>query len=86
LGGAHAAARHLELLLDCAVISRSAADFMLRESPLHARVCGVCAEACERCADSCEQFPDAAFLRRCAEVCRRCADSCYDMSQMSAAA
>ena len=54
------------------------------DSPIHARTCGVCAEACERCATECEQMAggDRQMLD-CAEACRRCADSCRQMAQMA---
>ena len=80
LGGAHAEAGHIGLLLDCAQICATSADFMLRGSGLHGRTCAVCAEVCERCAESCEQFSDDDQLRACAEVCRRCAASCRRMA------
>jgi hypothetical protein len=80
LGGPHAEADHIRLLLDCAQICATSADFMLRGSDLHPRVCGVCAEACDRCAESCEQLGDDTQMRHCAEVCRRCAESCRRMA------
>ncbi len=79
-GGKHVEARHLKLLLDGAEICQTSADFMLRGSDLHGRVCAVCAEVCERCADHCEQFGDDAQMRRCAEACRRCAEACRPMA------
>jgi len=82
MGGKHVEAQHIRLLLDCADICRTSADFMLRGSDLHPKVCGVCAEICERCAASCEQFRDDALMKQCAEVCRRCAGSCREMAQM----
>ena len=81
LGGAHAAREHIVLLLDCADICRTSANFMLRGSALHTQVCGVCAEVCERCAADCERIgPDDEVMRHCAEVCRRCAESCRAMA------
>lgn len=80
MGGEHAAADHIRLLLDCADICQTSADFMLRGSPLHARTCGVCAEVCERCATDCERFGDDASMKACAELCRRCAESCRRMA------
>jgi hypothetical protein len=80
LGGPHAAAGHIRLLLDCAQICATSADFMLRGSDFHPPVCGVCAEVCDRCAESCEQFGDDAQMRRCAGLCRRCAESCRHMA------
>jgi hypothetical protein len=80
LGGAHAAPLHIAALIDCAEACQASANFMLRGSELHARVCEMCAAACERCADECERFPDD-FMRRCAEACRKAADSCYEMAE-----
>lgn len=80
LGGAHAEAAHIGLLLDCAQMCATSADFMLRGSELHGRACAVCAESCERCAASCERFSDDEQMRSCAELCRRCAESCRRMA------
>jgi hypothetical protein len=81
LGGDHAAAEHVTALLDCAQACDASRDFMLRASPLHGAVCGVCADACERCAESCEAIgPDDDVMRNCAEICRRCAESCRRMA------
>lgn len=81
MGGKHAEAGHIRLLLDCAQICATSADFMLRSSDLHQFTCGVCAEACERCAAACEEIGgDDELMRRCAEMCRRCAESCRRMA------
>jgi hypothetical protein len=79
-GGRHAEASHVRLLLDCAQICETSADFMIRGSDLHAATCRACAEVCERCADDCERMADDEMMRRCAEVCRRCAQSCAQMA------
>ena len=76
----HAEAAHIRLLLDCAEICQTSANFMLRGSDLHARVCAVCAEVCERCAQDCETFEED-FMQACAQECRRCAESCRRMAQ-----
>lgn len=78
-GGQHAEAGHIRLLLDCAQICATSADFMQRRSMLHGEICSVCAEVCERCAESCEQFGQDEQMAACAEVCRRCAASCRTM-------
>jgi len=83
MGGKHADPRHITLLLDCAEICQTSANFMLRGSALHGRTCGVCAEVCERCAQSCEQMGDDATMRACADECRRCAESCRHMASMA---
>jgi hypothetical protein len=80
-GGRHAEASHIRLLLDCAEICETSANFMIRGSDLHAFTCGACAEACRRCAEDCERMADDDMMRRCAEVCRRCAQSCSHMAE-----
>ncbi|MEW6325911.1 MAG: four-helix bundle copper-binding protein [Nitrospirota bacterium] len=80
-GGAHAEPSHIRLLQDCAAICRTSADFMLRHSDFHGRVCEICAEICEECADDCEEFEHDPAMKSCAEVCRRCAESCRQMAQ-----
>jgi hypothetical protein len=81
IGGKHAEATHIRLLLDCAEICATSANFMLRGSELHPRTCAVCAEICERCAEGCERIgPDDAMMQRCAEMCRRCVDTCRRMA------
>ncbi len=84
MGGRHAEPNHITLLLDCAEICQTSANFMLRGSAVHGRTCAVCAEACERCAQDCERFTDDAMMGQCAEACRRCAESCRRMAQMAA--
>ena len=83
-GGKHAEANHIRTLLDCVEACQASANFMLRGSPLHARVCGVCADACDACARECERFDDDPMMQRCAEECRRCAESCRQMSKQGA--
>jgi hypothetical protein len=80
-GGEHAGADHIRTLLDCAQMCDTSRDFMLRGSPLHPAVCGVCADACQRCAESCEALgADDEVMQNCAEVCRRCAETCLAMA------
>jgi hypothetical protein len=79
-GGRHAEGGHMRLLIDCAEICQTSANFMLRGSPLHARTSAVCAEICARCAEDCGHFKDDAHMERCAETCRRCAESCRQMA------
>ena len=77
-GGEHARPEHMKLMLDCADICQVAADFMLRGSPRHPLVCGICAQICDACADDCERVGD---MDECVEACRACADSCRAMSE-----
>ena len=68
MGGEHAAPDHIRLLLDCAEICQTSANFMLRVSDFHGQVCGVCADVCERCAEDCERFEDDEVMQQCADV------------------
>ena len=77
LGGKHVEPEHFRLMLNCAEICQTAADFMLSGSRFHQRTCAVCAEVCEACAKSCEQVGDMA---ECVDACTRCAESCRKMS------
>lgn len=79
-GGGLTEEKHLRLLMDCVEICRACADFMLRGSSFHSRVCGVCADVCESCADSCESFGNDALMKQCADICRQCATSCRQVS------
>jgi hypothetical protein len=81
MGGEHASPNHIGLLQDCAQICVTSADFMLRTSPHHGDVCGVCADICDACARACESMGGGdETMQRCAEACRRCAESCRRMS------
>lgn len=79
-GGQHAEATHIALMLDCAEICQTSANFMLRNSALQTRTCGVCAEVCDMCAMDCQRFADDQQMQSCVEMCRRCAESCREMS------
>lgn len=75
-GGPHVEAKHFRLMLNCAEICQTAANFMLGESDYHAAICGVCADICEACAQSCEAVGD---MDDCVEACRNCAEQCRVM-------
>lgn len=77
MGGRHVEPEHFRLMMNCAEICRTSADFMLSSSPLHSRTCAVCAEVCDACADSCEQVGD---MDECVQACRTCAQSCHQMA------
>jgi hypothetical protein len=80
VGGAHVEPEHLRLMINCAELCQTAANFMLSNSPLHAAVCAACAQVCDACAASCERIGG---MERCAEICRRCAASCATMGAMA---
>lgn len=78
-GGQHTEPEHFKLMINCAEICQTSANFMLSGSAHHAVICNACAQICEACADSCEQIGD---MDACVQACRRCADSCNQMAQM----
>ena len=80
LGGKHAESKHLNLLIDCAKICSTNADFMLRNSTYSPQTCGITADICDECADTCDRFEDD-FMKECASMCRRCAESCREMAR-----
>lgn len=79
MGGTHAEPHHISLLLDCAEICRTSADFMLRGSEHSAAVCATCADICLACEQSCRATGDDETMTKCADACRRCAESCERM-------
>lgn len=85
-GGRHADPSHIRLLIDCARICSTSADFMIRRSELHGITCGACAKICDRCAEDCERMNDDSQMQRCIDTCRRCAESCRAMAQEHRAA
>lgn len=79
-GGPHLAPDHVRLMMDCIQICQTSADFMTRNSAMHAIVCNACAAICGASARSCEAMDDAE-MKTCAEICRSCAESCWDMAR-----
>jgi hypothetical protein len=81
MGGKHSEYDHIRTLLDCAEICSLSAGYMLRQSPMHAKTCEMCANQCVRCAESCEKIgADDAQMKACAKMCRTCAESCRQMA------
>ena len=61
---------HVRLLLDCAEICATSADFMIRGSDLHPHTCQACAIICDRCADECDRLGEDPYMAASAEICR----------------
>lgn len=80
MGGDHAEPEHLNLLMDCARICNTNADFIVRNSTYYPQTCGLTADICDECADTCDRFEDD-FMKECASVCRRCSESCREMAK-----
>lgn len=79
MGGRHAEAKHILLLMDCSKVCTTAGKLMLHNSDFYSEQCAVCADICDTCADDCEEFEDK-FMKKCVKTCRDCADSCRKMS------
>jgi MinD superfamily P-loop ATPase len=78
-GGPHVAAEHFRLLMNCAEICQTSANFQLSSSQFHSQVCGVCSEICAACALDCEKIGGMAD---CVDACKACAESCRQMAAM----
>jgi uncharacterized protein YggL (DUF469 family) len=81
LGGSHAEAEHITLLLDCAQVCQTSAELMLHGSDMHRQACVLCAEFCRSCEESCRALAhDDEMMRYCADACQSCAASCDRMA------
>lgn len=86
LGGRHASPHHIRLLEDCAQMCATSADYMVRESPFHDRICRLCSELCQESGKDCQQVAgDDQIVKECIEICRKCAASCERMASKVAA-
>jgi hypothetical protein len=68
------------VLLDCAEICQTSANFMLRGSPHHVITCAACAELCRACEEACRSISGDERMTHCAEICAACAESCERMA------
>jgi len=76
-GGKHVEAEHFRLMMNCAEICQTSANFQLGSSSFSQRLCAICAEVCEACAADCRKIGG---MDECVEACRQCADSCRQMA------
>lgn len=83
-GGRHSEPMHITMMVDCARICATSADFLLRHSMQHKDVCRVCAAMCRACEKDCRTFADDPMMLECAEACRKCAESCERMAGAAA--
>ncbi|WP_024297779.1 four-helix bundle copper-binding protein [Methylomicrobium lacus] len=75
-GGKHVKPKHFRLLMNCAEICQTSANFQLSSSQFSHHLCAVCAEVCEACATDCEKIGG---MEECVEACKECAESCRQM-------
>ena len=72
-GGPHVRPQHFRLMLDCAQLCATTADFLERKSQFHTGLCGLCADVNETCAEDCEQLDG---MDDCVTACRAAAQAC----------
>ncbi len=77
-GGKHANSDHINMLIDCARICQTSADFLSRSSDSHRVTCEACKKICEKCAEDCRKMSDKEMIY-CAEMCEKCVKSCEKM-------
>ena len=76
--GNHAEPELIRLMLNCAELCQTTANFMISDSPVHGIACNACAQVCDACTQSCEEVSG---MEECVRACRYCAESCEQMSQ-----
>ena len=76
-GGKHVEPEHYRLMLSCAEICQTSANFQLGSSPFSAQLCGVCAEVCQAFAESCKKV---GAMDECVAACEHCARTCTEMA------
>ena len=79
-GGKHAEPERIKVLMDCAEICQTNANFLLRNSPQHASVSTACALVCRVCGSACDEIGDDEIMKDCAAACFMCAESCEAMT------
>lgn len=77
-GGEHVKPQHFRMMIDCAVICATAADFMMHKSQFQREMCALCGSICETCATDCEKRDG---MEECVEACIACAKSCAAMAR-----
>ncbi len=85
VGGRHAEANHIRILLDTIERCQTTINFMIRGSEFHARECALCADVCAQCAESCAATSGDAQMKSCEDACLRCAEMCRAMATAAAA-
>jgi hypothetical protein len=68
---------HLRLMMTCAEICQTCANFMISGSEQHTLICGVCAEICRRCSANCQKVGG---LEDCVQACDACATHCEGLA------
>ena len=80
IGGEHAKLEHVNLLIDCAKMCSTNAEFMLRNSSYYPQICSITADISDECSYMCDRFEED-FMKECSNVCRRCSDACREIAR-----
>lgn len=72
-GGEHTEPEHFRLMMNCASLCRTLAEFLLSHSPHVAQLYPLCETVCLACAESCRGIGG---MEPCARACEACAESC----------
>jgi hypothetical protein len=80
IGGNHVDPEHFRLMMNCAEMCQTAANFQLSDSKYCRQVSSLTAEICEECAASCEKLGD---MDDCVLACRQCALCCRGMNSLN---
>lgn len=75
--GKHVAPDHFRLMMNCAEMCQTTANFQLSDSKYCRQIAALNAQICDECADSCERLGD---LDDCVQACRQCAECCRCMT------
>lgn len=81
MGGEHAGAPHIALMLSCARMCATSAEAMMLGSAQHRETCRACAALSRACAADCRRIGKGdTAMEQCAKTCERCAESCERMA------
>lgn len=70
----------IQILMDCAEVTRMCADMLRRRSGLSGDVAALCARVCDTTADTCSEFTEAGPMDRCVKLCREAAEVCRELA------
>ncbi len=84
IAGSRANARLVRLLLDCAEMCQTSANFLVRGSDLRGYTCGLCSHVCHECAEECATISGDARLEQCRSQCIHCVEQCLRLSKLTA--
>ncbi|MGZ3159014.1 MAG: four-helix bundle copper-binding protein [Burkholderiaceae bacterium] len=77
MGGKYLAPDHFRLMMNCAEMCQTTANFQLSDSTYCRQVSALTADMCDECATICEQMGD---MEDCVLACRQCAQCCRSVS------